>query len=362
MPARDTLTPDESRFLEAHRVGHLATSDAAGRPHVVPVCYAFDDDRFYIALDEKPKRVPDARLRRVRNLVERPEASLVVDYYDQDWSRLGYVLIHARAEFLQPDSPGHANAVALLRARYPQYQTMVLESRPIIALAPDHIVSWGSLVSAGQYGSLPAEASGRGVDFLLVARGRRSVRQYQKRAVPRLLIERILEAAAWAPSPHGRQPWRFVVLTQPELRARLAQAMGSEWKRNLEMDGEPAEVVAIRLEKSHQRFVHAPVIVIPCLYLAELDQYADRSRQSAEETMAVQSLGAAVQNMLLAAYSLGLDTGWMCAPLFCPEVVSRALGLEAALTPHALITLGYAASDPARRPHRPLDELIARWD
>jgi coenzyme F420-0:L-glutamate ligase / coenzyme F420-1:gamma-L-glutamate ligase len=362
MPARDTLTPDEARFLAAQRVGHLATADAAGRPHVVPVCYVFDGARFYFALDEKPKRVADARLRRVRNLVERHEASLVVDYYDEDWSRLVYVLIHARAEFLQPGSPGHANAVALLRARYPQYQTMALESRPIIALAPDHVTSWGTLAHADEYASPSSESSGRGVDFSPVARGRRSVRQYQTRAVPRPLIEQILEAARWAPSPHGRQPWRFVVLTRPERRARLAEVMGSEWKRNLEMDGEPPEVVAIRLDKSHQRILQAPVIVIPCLYLADLDRYPDPVRQSAEETMAVQSLGAAIQNMLLAAYSLGLDSGWMCAPLFCPEIVSNALGLQAALTPHALITVGYAASDPVRRPHRPLDELVIHWD
>ena len=78
--------------------------------------------------------------------------------------------------------------------------------------------------------------------------------------------------------------------------------------------------------------------------------------------MAIQSLGCAVQNMLLTAYRLGLDGGWMCAPLFCPEVVRDALALDAALIPHALITLGYAAQDPVRRARRPLDDLIVRYD
>jgi nitroreductase len=78
--------------------------------------------------------------------------------------------------------------------------------------------------------------------------------------------------------------------------------------------------------------------------------------------MAIQSLGCAVQNMLLMAYSLGLDGGWMCAPLFCPEVVAGALDLDPALTPHALITLGYAAADPVRKDRLPLEQLVVRFD
>jgi PPOX class probable F420-dependent enzyme len=361
MPARETLTPAEARFVEARRVGHLATASAAGRPHVVPVCYAYDGARFYIALDEKPKRVADSRLRRVRNLLEQPEASLVIDHYEEDWSRLGWVLVHARAALLEPGDPAHAPAVALLRARYPQYLGMALEERPQIALAPDAVSSWGSATGEGTP-TASSEPTGRGLDFLTLARGRHVVRQYQPRPVARALLERCLEASRWAPSPHGRQPWRFVVLTRAAPKERLAEAMGAEWERNLAMDGEPPEVVATRLEKSRRRILHAPAVVVPCLYLAELDRYPDATRQAAEETMAIQSLGAAVENLLLAAYSLGLDGGWMCAPLFCPDVVREALDLDAGLIPHALITLGYAARDPERRPHRPVEELVVRWD
>ena len=102
----------------------------------------------------------------------------------------------------------------------------------------------------------------------------------------------------------------------------------------------------------------APVLIVPCLYLADLDTYPDETRQAAETTMAVQSLGAAIQNLLLTAYHLGLDTGWMCAPLFCPEAVVEALRLDSRLIPQALIPLGYAARDPVRRPRRPLADLI----
>ncbi len=191
---------------------------------------------------------------------------------------------------------------------------------------------------------------------------RRSVRKFQTRPVSQELIEQVLEAARWAPSPHGRQPWRFVVLTRQELKLQLADRMGETWQQNLQMDGQDAEIVRIRLEKSRQRILNAPVIIIPCLYLEDLDHYPDEHRQADEKTMAIQSIGAAIQNMLLMAYDLGLDAGWMCAPLFCPEVVCEALGLDTSLIPQALITIGYAAADPRRRERLPLSSLIVRFD
>ena len=202
----------------------------------------------------------------------------------------------------------------------------------------------------------------RSPDLTTLLRSRRSVRSYQQLPVTHGQLEQILEAARWAPSPHGRQPWRFVVLTRQELKQVLADNMGETWQRNLEMDGQDAEIVNIRREKSRQRILHAPAIIIPCLYLEDLDTYPDEQRQEDEKTMAVQSIGAAIQNMLLMTYDLGLDAGWMCAPLFCPEVVCDALGLDTRLIPQALITIGYAAADPKRRERLPLSDLIVRFD
>lgn len=199
-------------------------------------------------------------------------------------------------------------------------------------------------------------------DLATLLRSRRSVRKYQDRPVAREQLEQILEAARWAPSPHGRQPWRFVVLTRDNLKQHLADHMAQTWRNNLEMDGQTEEIVSIRLEKSRQRIQNAPALIIPCLYLADMDHYPDPQRQADETIMSIQSLGAAVQNMLLMAYDLGLDGGWMCAPLFCPEVVCEALELDTTLVPHALITVGYAAADPKRRERRPLSELIVRFD
>ncbi len=198
--------------------------------------------------------------------------------------------------------------------------------------------------------------------FDALVAGRAAVRQLDSRPVAPELVRQCLTAAGWAPSPHGRQPWRFAVLTQPAAKAGLAAAMASTWQAQLALDGQPASVIAVRQQKSLARIAQAPVVIIPCLYLADLDVYPDADRQAHETTMAVQSLGAAIQNLLLQAYALGLDTGWMCAPLFCPAVVCAALGLAPTLTPHALIPLGYRAADPQRRPHRPVDELIVHWD
>lgn len=191
---------------------------------------------------------------------------------------------------------------------------------------------------------------------------RRSVRKYQARPVSRELIEQVLEAARWAPSPHGKQPWRFVVLTRREVKLELADRMGDTWRQNLEMDRQDTEIVNVRLEKSRERILNAPVIIIACLYLEDLDRYPDEKRQADETIMAIQSIGAAIQNMLLMAYDMGLDTGWMCAPLFCPEVVCEALDLDKRLIPHALVTMGYAAADPKRRERLPLSSLIVRFD
>jgi coenzyme F420-0:L-glutamate ligase / coenzyme F420-1:gamma-L-glutamate ligase len=265
---------------------------------------------------------------------------------------LAHVLLHGVARLVGPTEPAHAPALAALLTKYPPYRAMALADRPLIWIAIERATAWGAIEAA------PPPADPARLTVPGVIQGRRSVRAYTDQPVPRPLLEACLNAAGWAPSPHGRQPWRFAVITRPEVKRRLADAMGAEWRRNLAMDAQPAEVVAARLAKSHQRLLNAPTLVLACLYLADLDVYPDADRQAAEHTMAVQSLGAAVQNLLLTAYHLGLDGGWMCAPLFCPETVVAALGLDPALIPHALLTLGYAARDPVRRPRRPLTDLI----
>ena len=317
------------------------------------MCFAFARASVYIALDEKPKDVPVTRLKRVRNILEKPDVALIADRYTEEWDLLAFVMVRGRAELLDRGTEEHTTAVRLLRGKYHQYETMRIEENPVIAIRLERAASWGALDEPGISGP----------KILDTIHGRRSVRRYLEKDVPDDLVERVLEAARWAPSPHGRQPWRFAVLKRQETKERLADAMGEEWRANLEMDGQRAEIVEKRLEGSRRRLRDAPVLVLICLYLEDLEVYPDAGRQRGETTMAVQSLGAAAQNALLAAYDSGLDAGWMCAPLFCPEQVVEALGLDRKLVPHALLTLGYAEGDPPkRRSHLPLDDLVVYRD
>ena len=349
----DVLSPEQSAFLGRQRVARLATADGDGEPHVVPVCFAYHGAGIYVALDEKPKGVRPARLKRVRNILENARVAFVTDRYAEDWSLLGFVMVRGRAVLLEPGVREHADAIRLLRGKYSQYEKMRIEENPVIAIRPEKAASWGALGAADGEGPLVRD----------VVRGRRSVRRYLPKEVPEKLVEEVLEAGRWAPSPHGRQPWRFAVIRREETRERLAAAMGEEWRANLEMDDQSPDVVERRLEGSRRRLLDAPVLVMVCLYLEDLDDYPDAKRQENETTMAVQSLGAAAQNMLLAAYDLGLDTSWMCAPLFCPGKVVEALGLDRKLIPHALLTLGYAEGDPPKRRGRAaLEDLVVYRD
>lgn len=195
-------------------------------------------------------------------------------------------------------------------------------------------------------------------NLINIIQGRRSVRRFLPDPVPQAEILGLIAAAGWAPSPHGRQPWRFVILSAAATKQRLADAMAAEWRRQLTLDSQDAQEVDRRLAISRTRIMSAPTLILACLYMAEMDRYPDSERNTAEELMAIQSLGCAIQNMLLTAYDHGLACGWMCAPLFCPDVVRQALELDSALIPQALIPVGYAAAEPVRRPRKTVEELI----
>jgi len=137
------LNERQRRFLEASRVGRLATADRSGAPHLIPVCYTVEGASLYITLDEKPKR-RDVPLKRVRNILENPQAAFIADRWDEDWGRLGWVMLRGPAEILYSGAE-HDRAQALLRERYPQYRTMALDDLPVIALRITRATSWGEL-------------------------------------------------------------------------------------------------------------------------------------------------------------------------------------------------------------------------
>ena len=150
--AMGLLSDAELRFLAACRVAHLATADRAGAPHVVPVCFIAEPDTVYITVDGKPKRAGAGRLKRLANIAENPAVALVADRYDDDdWSRLGWIMVRGRAQVLA-DGAEHDAAQAALAARYRQYATMRLDDLPVIAICIERVACWGDL-------SVPAGAS-----------------------------------------------------------------------------------------------------------------------------------------------------------------------------------------------------------
>lgn len=131
-------------FIRDHRIARLATADADSQPAVVPVCYAFDGANIYSAIDEKPKSVAATRLKRVRNIEANGRVSLVIDDYSEDWSKLVYVIINGMADIIGPDAGEHAEAVRLLREKYPQYRSMAIENSLIVRITPLRIKRWSA--------------------------------------------------------------------------------------------------------------------------------------------------------------------------------------------------------------------------
>jgi PPOX class probable F420-dependent enzyme len=152
----DVLSDHERQFLADQRIAHLATADRCAIPHAVPVCFAVRVDTLYVTIDEKPKRKPGTMLKRLKNIAENPAVAVVIDRYDEDWSKLGWVMLHGRAEVLSQGTE-HDDAQLLLRSRYPQLEAMQIAERPVIAVRIQRASSWGDLSVQGAPGGQRAE-------------------------------------------------------------------------------------------------------------------------------------------------------------------------------------------------------------
>ena len=139
------MDDEQRRFVESHRVARLATVSAAGSPHVTPVCFALSGKSVYITIDRKPKRDPSKPLQRLRNIAANSSVALVVDHFEEDWTRLGWVQLRGEAEVLESGEE-HDAAQTLLKSRYPQYWEMQLTGLPVIAIRISRVTAWGKLV------------------------------------------------------------------------------------------------------------------------------------------------------------------------------------------------------------------------
>ena len=185
-----------------------------------------------------------------------------------------------------------------------------------------------------------------------VIKKRRSIRKYLPRQVPQSIIKEVLAAAGWAPSAHNSQPWRFIVLADASVKRRLAYAMADAWVKDLQRDGITVE--SDKRTERVERFATAPVLVLACLTVVDLRKFPDSERQMCERDLAVQSFGAALQNLLLAAHAKGLGACWFCAPAFCKETVRKILEIPDAVEPQAFVAMGY----PAEKPKVPIKKLL----
>jgi F420 biosynthesis protein FbiB-like protein len=192
-------------------------------------------------------------------------------------------------------------------------------------------------------------------------KSRRSIRKYQSKPVLQELIKEVLSAAAWAPSAHNAQPWRFIVLTEASSKRELAEAMAKAWAIDMAKDGVKTDeqVLLARVE----RFATSPVLIMACFTIEDMTKQPDQKRKIVERDLAVESLGAALQNLLLAANSKGLGACWFCAPAFCKDAVRKALKIPENVEPAALVVMGYPAEKPSAPPRKPLGDFCfkGKW-
>lgn len=190
-------------------------------------------------------------------------------------------------------------------------------------------------------------------DFL---RTRRSIRRFKPERVPDPVIKNILTTATYAPSAHNRQPWRFVVVTSLSVKTQLADAMAIDFQRDLAKDGVPDEKIRAQIRRSKERLTSAPVAILLCLDLSEMDSYPDEKRSKAEYMMAVQSVAAAGMQLLLAAHAEGLGGVWACWPLFTQDNIQKSLKLPETWEPQGMFFIGYPDGTPKPKNLKPISE------
>lgn len=188
-------------------------------------------------------------------------------------------------------------------------------------------------------------------------RNRRSIRKYTSQVISSDIIKDLLDAAIYAPSAHNAQPWRFIVLSDLSRKRILAQVMAKSWMQDLQKDGFTKDVSTGKMKVSIDRFANVPVLILACLTMQDMNQYSDNERRQFEHDLAVQSLSAAIQNILLAAHDKGLGACWYCAPIFCKTAIRTLLKLPDDIDPQALITVGYPAETPNIPRRKPLENI-----
>jgi coenzyme F420-0:L-glutamate ligase/coenzyme F420-1:gamma-L-glutamate ligase len=189
---------------------------------------------------------------------------------------------------------------------------------------------------------------------------RRTIRAFTTEPVDAAAVRRAVATALTAPAPHHSEPWRFVVLSSAAARTALLDAMREAWIADLRRDGFTEEQIGRRVRRGEPLRL-APLIVVPCLVTDAAHDYPDERRGRAEQAMFTVSMGAAVQNLLIALAVDGLGSAWISSTLFCQDVAARAMDLPDGWRPMGAIAVGRPAEQAKARPPRdPGDFIIER--
>ncbi len=196
-------------------------------------------------------------------------------------------------------------------------------------------------------------------NFTEVLKNRRSYKfDFDTKIVERETILESIDLARWAPSAHNAQPWRYILIEKGKIRDQLIEKMNEKLKEDLINNGKNEGFINKKIDKTRNRFLNAPYLIILCLDKNELDKYPDSERNQNEYIMGIQSISASAIYLLLSFESKNLAACWYCAPLFTKEIVKRELSLPNTFIPMAFFTVGYPLKSIKAPNRKDLNELI----
>jgi coenzyme F420-0:L-glutamate ligase/coenzyme F420-1:gamma-L-glutamate ligase len=198
------------------------------------------------------------------------------------------------------------------------------------------------------------------MDLTEIVKSRRSIRKFKPRKIPRETLRSLIDLARWSPSAHNTQPWRLIVVDDTKMKARLAKEMSDVWISDLVKDGvEKTEAEERVKSKNWNRVTSSSAVIMVCLDKEVMHKHLDPRRRKVEYLIAVQSVAAYIQTLLLISHDHGLGTCWTCTPLFCPRRVQKILELPNNFEPQAMVMVGFPAEKPSASPRKAIDEICS---
>ncbi|MFX1345158.1 MAG: coenzyme F420-0:L-glutamate ligase [Promethearchaeota archaeon] len=181
---------------------------------------------------------------------------------------------------------------------------------------------------------------------------------FKDKKVDKNIIKECIEIARWAPSAHNGQYWRYILIEKLELREKLINLMTQKLRNDLTNDGKSEDFIENKLNKTRINFLDAPILVLLCLDIMELEKYPDKERLENEFILGVQSISSSATYLLLAFEIKKLAACWYCAPLFAKNIIKKTLNLPESYVPMAFFTVGYPLKSVRAPPRKKLQEII----